>query len=319
MKEEGDRVRAVTIPRYGGIDVLTVAAIPEPMPAPGEVVVRVVAAAVNPTDVLLRRGLQAKFLGEIHPPFVPGMDFCGIVEALGADDSEFRVGTPVIGAMSAWRPGGGAQAEIICVPAASMVMAPSALSATEASTLPMNGLTASASLTKLDLPVGGSVVVVGAAGAVGGLAVELAVDLGLNVVAVAGDRDREVVEKMGAHHFVAQGKGAFDEVRHVFPDGVDGLIDAANVGSAVLRAVRDQGRVVRMMPYTEETEREITVDRVFVVDNLSDTAALRHIRDMANRGTVTARVAAELPVDEVRAAHELIERKGSRGRPVLVF
>lgn len=312
-------MRAVTLSEFGGPEVLSVSDVPHSAPSPDEVRVRVAAAAVNPTDILLRKGAQKKYLRDARPPYIPGMDFAGTIESIGSDVVGIDVGDRVIGALSAWRPTGGAQAELVTVPAVSVTTAPAMLDMVEASTLAMNGLTADASLSMLRLSPGDSVAVIGAAGAVGGLAVELAVARGLTVIAVAGTQDHNEIARMGAHYVVERGEDAFDAIRELVPDGVDGLIDAANIGNAALPAVRDHGRVIRMMPDSDSTEREIEIDRVFVIDHLTDTVALERIRDLADQGRVSPRIAEVLPAEQVALAHTLVEDGGVRGRVVLTF
>ena len=141
------------------------------------------------------------------------------------------------------RPGGGAQAELVVVPAASLARVPAGATLEAAATLPMNGLTVRLALDKLALAPGQTLGVTGAAGAVGGYAVELAAAEGLRVIAVAGPQDIALVKRFGAEQVIPRGDGAIRALREVVPGCVDGLLDAAVLDAAVLPAIRDGGKL----------------------------------------------------------------------------
>jgi NADPH:quinone reductase-like Zn-dependent oxidoreductase len=165
-------MRAVTFSRLGGPEVLEVSDLPEPKPGPGEVRIRVAAATVNPTDISFRSGRQLSTaqLAEmgVRPPYVPGMEFAGVVDAVG-EGARWRQGERVMAIVNPRRPGGGAQAELVVVPSASVARVPEGTSLEAAATLPMNGLTVRLALDRLGLKPGQTLAVTGAAGGVGGL------------------------------------------------------------------------------------------------------------------------------------------------------
>jgi len=147
-------MRAVTFSRLGGPEVLEVSELPEPAPGPGEVRIRVAAATVNPTDISFRSGRQFTLdqlagMG-VRPPFIPGMELAGVVDAVG-EGVTFRVAERVMAIVNPRRPGGGAQAELVVVPAASVARVPEGTSLEAAATLPMNGLTVRLALDRLAL------------------------------------------------------------------------------------------------------------------------------------------------------------------------
>src|SRR5262249_9013341 len=158
--------RAVTFSRLGGPDVLEVSELPVPQPGPGEVRIRVAAATVNPTDISFRSGRQLTQaqLAEmgVVPPYIPGMELAGVGDAVGegtpgrAADGGRRVVIPR-------RPGGGARAERVGVPAASVARVPEKAGLEAAATLPMNGLTVRLALDRLALKPGQTLGVTGAA------------------------------------------------------------------------------------------------------------------------------------------------------------
>ena len=148
-------MRAVTFSRFGGPEVLEVSELPEPKPGPGEVRIRVAAATVNPTDISFRSGRQATAVREagVLPPYVPGMELAGVVDAVG-EGTDWHPGDRVMAIVNPRRPGGGAQAELVVVPAASVARAPEGTSLEAAATLPMNGLTVRLALDRLALRPG---------------------------------------------------------------------------------------------------------------------------------------------------------------------
>ncbi|GAA4535837.1 NADP-dependent oxidoreductase [Amycolatopsis samaneae] len=312
-------MKAIAVTRYGGPEVLRVLDLPEPHAGPGEVRVRVRAAAVNPADVVLREGgLAARF--DLDPPYVPGMDVAGVLDEIGEGvATPLALGDRVVAVVVPRGERRGGYAEHVVVPAASVVRAPSEVDDVAASTLLMNGLTARLAIDAPALPPGATVVVTGAAGAVGGYVVPLAKADGLRVVAVAAPADEPLVREFGADEVVARGDGLAARLREVVPGGADGVIDAALVGSSILPALRDGGAFVTVRAYDWEPERGITVHRVQVSDHVHRTAALERLRDQAEQGVLRLRVARTYRPEEAAEAHRAFERGGLRGRLVFTF
>ncbi|HZQ34525.1 MAG TPA: alcohol dehydrogenase catalytic domain-containing protein [Dehalococcoidia bacterium] len=271
-------MRAVTFSEFGGPEVLTVSDLPEPQPSAGEVRIRVAAATVNPTDIGFREGRQAGQLAATgaRAPYVPGMELAGVVDAAG-DGAGWSVGDRVMAIVNPRRAGGGAQAELVVVPAASVARAPAGSSLVEAATLPMNGLTVQLALDLLKLSPGQTLCVTGAAGAVGGYAVQLGAEAGLRVIAVAAAADEALLRGFGAEAVVPRGEEAARRVREIAPAGVDGLIDAAVIGPPILPAVRDGGRLAAVRPFAGDSERGIEVLLVRVTEYLTNQAALARL------------------------------------------
>lgn len=313
-------MRAVTFSQFGGPEVLEVKDLPVPEPGPGEVRIRVAAATVNPTDLGFRAGRQAAQLAEqgVHPPYVPGMELAGTVDAVGEGVS-WRPGERVMAIVNPRRPGGGAQAEFVVVPAASVARVPAGASLEEAATLPMNGLTVRLALDRLALQPGQTLAVTGAAGAVGGYAVQLGALEGLRVIAVASPKDEELVKKLGAAAFVPRGDGAITGIRDVSSGGVDGMIDAAVLDGAVLPAIRDGGRLATVRGWSGPSERGITIEPVRVLEYVHNQAALDKLGRLVEAGKLTLRVAETFPPERAADAHRTLEAGGVRGRLVIVF
>ncbi|MFJ8308560.1 MULTISPECIES: NADP-dependent oxidoreductase [unclassified Streptomyces] len=314
-------MRAVAIPAFGEPGVLTVAELPVPDPGPGQIRVRTAAAAVNPTDLMLRSGAVAAYVEHLTAPYVPGMDVSGVVDAVGvATDAGqvFQVGEQVMAFVNPFAEGRGAQAEFVIVDAADAIAVPPTVDLHAAATLPMNGLTAHEAVTVLSLPKGSTVVVTGATGAVGGYAVQLAKHHGHKVIAAAYERDRDLVTALGADHVVDRSAGIAG-YREVLPHGADAVIDAAVTGTTALGLVRDGGQLVKVRPYDLDTERDITIHRVYVVDYQPKRQALAEMADLAARGLLTPRVAGLFEPVDAHLAHRALENGGVRGRQLITF
>ncbi|MFF5262000.1 NADP-dependent oxidoreductase [Actinomadura viridis] len=316
-------MRAVTVTTPGGPEALEVRDVQEPAPGPGQVRIRVAAAAVNPVDVAVRAGFMA--LGGLMPEFGSpgareavgiGWDVAGTVDAVGAGVGHLAPGDAVIGLNDRLDVPAGAYADAVVLDAGAVAPAPRTADAAHAATLPLNGLTALQALDLLALEPGGTLLVTGAAGAVGGYAVELAVLRGLRVVATAGADDEELVRGFGAEHFVPRGEHLGDAVRAVVPGGVDGALDAALLKVGALEAVRGGGAFVSVRGDTAPPPlRGIRVTGVWV---RADAVQLGLLAALVDAGRLTPRVAEVLPLAEAAKAHGRFQEGGLRGRLVLV-
>jgi NADPH:quinone reductase-like Zn-dependent oxidoreductase len=313
-------VKVAGVREFGGPQALELVEVPEPVPGPGEVRVRVHAATVNPTDTYLRNGAYRKLLKH-GPPWVAGMEAAGVLDAVGegADVGDLRIGDPVVAIVLPTGPRGGAYAEQVVVPAGSVARAPSGASHAEAATLPMNGLTAQLTLDMLALAPGQTLAVTGAAGAYGGLVIQLAKDAGLRVLADASDRDRELVTRLGADVVVPRGDDVAARLRELAPGGVDALADGSVQEALVLPAIRDGGQIAAVRPFTAELERGITLRQVWVHTYATEQAKLDRLCRLAEKGALDMRVARTFPAAEAAEAHRVLQAGGTRGRLVLEF
>jgi NADPH:quinone reductase-like Zn-dependent oxidoreductase len=170
---------------FGAPEVLRLAERPDPAPAPDEVVVRIRAANVNPTDLSLRSGQARARMPDLQPPIVPGWDLAGEVTAVGSEARGYRPGDRVVGMIPFGRIGGrvGAYAQAAAVDPGWLAPLSTELDDATAATLPLNALTARQALDMIAAPPGATLLVTGASGAVGGFATQLAVREGLRVLA----------------------------------------------------------------------------------------------------------------------------------------
>jgi NADPH:quinone reductase-like Zn-dependent oxidoreductase len=319
-------MRAIGLYEFGGPDVLRVVDLPEPHAGPGEIRVRVRAAAVNPADTLLRAGVHARAFAGVPAPYVPGMDIAGEIDEIGPGTrTELSLGEPVMAMVMPIGPAAGGYAEYVVLPAGWVVRAPAGADDAAAATLPMNGLTAQLTLDQLALAPGSVLAVTGAAGTLGGYLVQLGRHAGLTVVADAAPADEALVRRLGAADVVTRGPDVAARLRDRYPDGVDAVADTALIGPRLLDAVRDGGTYARFRGADEPGGHEFghgghaTVRTTFVPDYAGRTDKLHQIRRLAEAGVLTPRVATTLPAAEAADAHRRLEAGGLRGRLVLTF
>ncbi|MFK0120346.1 NADP-dependent oxidoreductase [Streptomyces sp. NPDC090994] len=296
-------MKAVVIDRYGPPEVLTVADLAEPRPGPGEILVRVAAAAVNPVDLAVRRG-------DIPSPVLPavvGWDVSGTVVGAGPGVTRFRAGDRVIAARSPLATGAGTSAEYVALDETLAARAPGNIALADAAALPLTALTAAQALARLGAGFRGRLLVSGAAGAVGGHLVQLAARGGLRPAGLGRASDTDTVRALGAAE-------VFSDAEEPEAGSFDAVIDAAGRPETIA-AVRDGGRFVSLTPFAvPRAERAVDVEVYGVQTDgvLLDTLA-RH----AEAGGLTARVARVLPFADAPRAHALLEAGGTRGKILL--
>jgi NADPH:quinone reductase len=308
-------MHAVVVTTYGGPEQLEYVDLPTPEPASNEVRIAVTAAAVNPVDPATRAGYLERFT-PAERPIGLGWDVAGRIDTVGTAVTEFRSGDRVVAIVDHVAAPSGAYAEFVVLPATAVAHAPTSADDAAASTLPLNGLSAAQALDLLDLAAGQTLLVTGAAGSLGGYALGLAAGRGLRVVGLAGAADESFVRAAGADEFIARGHDVATAVRRISPDGVDGVIDGAGLGSEALAYVRDGGSFAALNdPTKPDAERDITVHRLEVH---RDGERLAELVGLVDSGRLELRVAATLPLREAAEAHRQIEKGGVRGRIVLV-
>lgn len=312
-------MRAIGLNQYGGPDVLQQVELPDPQPGPGQVRVMVRAAGINPVDVMVREGALAPLFEGLEPPFVPGMDIAGTIDAVGDDVDPAMIKQPVVGVVDN-RGSYGGYSEYVCLPAESVIPLPRGASFPEAASFLMNALTARNALDTLNLTPGSTLLVTGAAGAVGTYITALANDEGLRVVALAGKDDEAYVRSVGASDFIARGADTATRVRDTFPEGVDAVVDTAGLREAITPALSDGGTFIVLRPWTDaDVGRGISVVFVNVRDRCTDQAAITRLGQQVESGLLPLRVAGVFLAREATAAHKKLAEGGLRGRLVLEF
>jgi NADPH:quinone reductase len=292
---------------HGPPEVLRLAERPDPSPGRGEVVVRIRAANVNPTDIAVRSGQHPR---SPQPPFVPGWDLAGEVAAVGEGVEGFAPGDRVVGMIPFGRIGGrvGTYAEAAAVDQSWLAPLDGAVDDAIAATLPLNALTARQALDLIDAPTGSTLLITGATGAVGGFATQLAVGDGYRVLAQASTGDEDWVASLGATEVLPRST----DLSTVGP--VDAVLDAIPLGPASTACLRDGGTAVFTRPPGAAPDRELRFETVLVE---TDPASLGWLTTDLVDGRLRTRVAEVLPLAEAARAHALNEAGGLRGKVVL--
>jgi NADPH2:quinone reductase len=300
-------VRVAEVTAFGGPEVLRVAERPDPVAKPGEVVVRIRAATVNPTDIGTRAGQARRRLPDLEPPFVPGWDLAGEVASVGEGVTDFDAGDRVVGMIPFARIGGrvGAYAEAAAVDPDWLAPLDPGVGFEEGATVPLNALTAREGLDILALPAGARLLITGASGAVGGFATQLAAEAGLHVVGVAGRDDEEWLAGLGAAEVLPR------DADLSAIETVDGVFDAVPLGPAASTgALRDGGTAVFTRPPDPPESDRVRLE-VFLVS--PNAQALRELAAMR----LKTRVAHVLPLEQAAEGHRLTEAGGTKGKVVL--
>ena len=311
-------MKAIGIMRYGGPEVLEVIDIPEVNVGYGEIRIKNFASSVNPTDIVARSGMIAKFRKE-NPvfPSVPGMDVAGIVDQIGEGvTTDIKIGDRVMGMVI---PDGdyGAYREQLVLNQDAVVFAPKNTSHEEACTLPMNSLTARLSLDLLNLTPGQVIAVTGGPGAYGGYVIQLAKCDGLIVIADSSDSDESLLKDLGVDIIISREKSFVDQIREHFPDGVDGLADGALLNEKAIEAVKDGGSFTSIRGFKGLPQRDIKFSATWVTAYNCDYEKLDKIRQQVDDGMVTLRVADTVSPENAAEAHKRLEGGGTRGRMVI--
>ncbi len=291
-------MQAVRIHRFGPPEVVLVEDIQAPSPGPHEVLVKVASAGVAPWDALIREG-RSKVSPQ--PPLTLGSDLAGVVETLGTDVSEFKVGDEVYGVTNPQFCG--AQAEHAVALAGMMAVKPTSLGYLQAASAPVIAVTAWQMLFEYaQAGSGDTVMIIGAAGNVGAYAVKMAVNAGIHVVAVARAGDAEMLRKLGVESVIDSTAPGCD--KHV--PQVDSILDTVGgdtVGRCV-NALKFGGRLVSSVS-TQPVPQRKDVQSIFFYAEIT-TARLRTLTALFESGGISARVGSVLRLAKARRAHEML-------------
>ncbi|MCR6483043.1 NADP-dependent oxidoreductase [Amycolatopsis sp. OK19-0408] len=296
--------------RYGGPEVQELFERPDPVPGPGEVLVRVDVAGVNPLDHLLRAGLVPGLDGGRPFPRVLGMEAAGTVLALGAEVDGLEVGDAVFGFALT---GGGTYAETTVLSAANTARVPTGLPATAVATLPVAGTTAVDALDQLGLPAGATILVNGVGGGVGLAVARLAAARGLRVLGTGSAAKREPAEAAGVRFLDYTAEDVVAAARELVPGGFDGIVDV--VGGASLRAVAPLARAPRdVVAVGDQSVPEIGGR---FVERRLDRVNLARAARFALEGVLAPVISAVYPLSDAPAALAVVESGHAAGKVVI--
>ncbi|WP_218780764.1 NADP-dependent oxidoreductase [Streptomyces caniscabiei] len=307
-------MRAMTQDAFGGPEVLREAELPRPVPGPGEILVRVRAAGVNPTD------WKNRAFGLWHPEPLPvlGWDVSGVVEQVGLGVTLFEAGDEVFG-MLPYPHGAGAYAEYAKGPTRAFALKPSNVDHVRAGALPLAALTAYQALVDTaDVREGQRVLIHAAAGGVGHLAVQIAKARGAYVIGTASAGKHELLRELGADELIDYRTTDFVEAA----GEVDVVLDtlAGDVRTRSVDLLGEGGILVSILPVGGEEDAERAAARGARLEKLlveADQAGMRAIAALVEQGKLRAHVDATFPLAEAAKAHALGETDRTTGKIVL--
>jgi NADPH:quinone reductase-like Zn-dependent oxidoreductase len=304
--------KAVQLSAYGGIEQLHIVDVPKPEPAPGEVVVRVVAAGTNPGEISIREGrLHHMFPRDF--PFGQGTDFAGHVDSVGAGVTEFSPGDEVLG----WTDQRASHAEYVVSSAAHLIPKPPALDWYRAGSLFVVATTAVAAVRAVSIKPGDTVAISGAAGGVGSLAVQLARRAGARVIGIASPDSAAFLASVGVEP-VAYGDGLDERLRSAVPEDLNAFIDLFGGGyldlAVALGVARD--RINTIIDFAGAQRLGVKVEGSAFA---ASRETLAHVANLIAWGEIVMPLTAIYPFAQVQDAFAELARRKARGKIVLSF
>lgn len=305
-------MRAVAFSRFGGVDAIEVIEMPDIAPAPGQVLVAVEAASINPVDVKLCSGEGGAPPAGATAPHILGWDLAGRITAVGDGVDGALLGSRVLGFANWYRSGRGLQASLAALDADNFAVAPEWIPAEQLTTLGMNALTALQAVRVSGARPGSTVVVSGASGAVGGYATLFAARLGATVHGMSAEADADAVCALGAERWLPRdAAGAMAAIG----GSADIVIDAATLGAAILPVLHDGGRYVTVGSPID-TVRGIECTCIGVRASAEQLAT---IVQLAAEGVLPMNVDRVFPVQDAADAYRYFAEHRPHGRVVLRF
>jgi NADPH:quinone reductase-like Zn-dependent oxidoreductase len=302
--------QAVRFDEYGGVDVLRVAEVDRPIPGAGEVLVRVKAAGINPGEAKIRTGA----LAQRYPATFPsgeGSDLAGVVEELGPGAAGFAVGDEVLG----WTDNRASHAEFVVAEAAHLLPKPAGVSWEVAGALFVAGVTAYAMVRAVGLQEGDNVVVAGAAGGVGSIAVQLARNAGATVIGLASEGHHDWLSRHGVIP-VIYGEGVAGRIQALSGGRVDAFLDTFG-GHYVELALALGARPDRIDTIANFAAREKYGVKTDGSAAGGTPEVLAKLAELIGKGELEIPIAAVYPLSEVREAYRELEQGHTLGKIVL--
>ncbi len=302
--------RAVRYDNYGDVDVLNVVEVEDPVPGRGQLLVRVKAAGINPGEAKIRDGMLAERFPSTFPSG-QGSDLAGVVERIGEGVDDVAVGDEVIG----FTDERASQAELVVIPAENATRKPAGVPWEVAGGLFVVGATAWASVRAVGVSSGDTVVVSGAAGGVGVIAVQLARRAGATVIGLASERHHEWLRAHGVVP-VVYGDGVGDRIREAAPDGVDAFLDM--VGGGYVELALELGvspqRINTIADFAAIEKHGVKSEGNAVG---ASAATLAELAALIDAGELEVPIAATYSLDQVRDAYRELADNHTRGKIVL--
>jgi NADPH:quinone reductase-like Zn-dependent oxidoreductase len=302
--------KAVRFDEYGGIDVLQVVEVDRPAPQAGQALVLVKAAGINPGEAYIREGVFAQWLPATFPSG-QGSDFAGVVAVLGTGVTGFAVGDEVLG----FTHKRASQAEFVVAEATDLVRKPGNVSWEQAGSLFVAGTTAYAAVRAVSLSAGDTVVVSGAAGGVGSLVVQLAVNAGAKVIGLAGEANQAWLAEHGVIA-VVYGEGVLDRIREAAGGQVDAFIDTfgADYVEIALELGVKPNRIDTIINVAAAEKYGVKIEGNM---NAASAEVLAELAGLVSAGKLDVVIAKVYPLEQVQDAYRELEQRHTRGKIVL--
>ncbi len=305
-------MKAISYRSYGGPEVLGITEVPDPKMFLDLVVVRIEAAALNPADIAFQSGAIEPLVDAFFP-VIPGWDMAGVVENVGPGVTGLEPGDEVLGFVIGKALHYGTYAEKIAAEPRQLFRKPSKMSWPQAAGLPVAGLTAFQAIVKLlKVTAGDTVLVHGAAGGVGHLAVQIAIARGARVIGTGSKSSQGFIESLGATP-VQYGEGLAEQVRIIAPGGVDAILDTAGRDSLV-STPEYAAAGVRVATITRSVaDYPGTIGVYLNLDRSDMDGLLQFVED----GAVVVHIDRVFPLTEAAHAQHLLAQGHTRGKIVL--
>jgi NADPH:quinone reductase-like Zn-dependent oxidoreductase len=306
-------MKGCIVPKYGGPEVLKYEDVSRPEPKEDEILIRVMAAAVNPIDAMIRQGRFKKVIG-IKLPLIPGMDVAGVVEKTGEKITKFKTGDPVYAYLNFKTMGG--YAEFAIAKEDETSSKPKSLTYEQAAAVPLAATTAWQALVETaKLGAGQTVLIHGGSGGVGHFAIQIAKARGAKVIAVASTKNQDLLKQLGADQAIDYTTTKFEEV----VKDVDVVLDAVR-GDTLQRSygvVKKGGIVVTITGHPNQAELDKRGIRGVPLGAYPDAKVLEELTTLIEAKKLNPIVSHTFPLAEASKAHEQIETRHTRGKVVL--
>jgi NADPH:quinone reductase-like Zn-dependent oxidoreductase len=299
-------MRAAVYHSYGDPSVLSVEDVPEPHAGPRQVRIRAAAASVNPVDWKFRAGYMAEFI-PVQFPAIPGNDAAGLVDELGDGVDGVSIGDPIFGTSML----GGTAEEVVL---SAWAPIPATLTVEQAAGAGFAGITAVRAVDLLDLSGGQTLLIEGAAGGVGSMAVQVGVARGLTVIGTAREGNHDYLRSMGVLA-TSYGEGLPERVSALAPHGVDGILDTAGSGS-LADLILIAGGPDRVVTVADLNAASLGV-RLVDATSGNPSAALHELADLAADGQLTVTFTETFPMERLADAHALSQSRHVRGKLII--
>ena len=304
-------MKAIVLSKYGGPELFQLIDLPKPVPQPGEIVVQVHASAVDPGNMKRAAGVMRGFMPELEFPWVPGAAIAGVVDEVGVGVTAFRAGDAVYG----YRASGGAYAEFAAVNANEFAQKPTSLDDEQAASLAVAGQTALLAMDAAELQAGQSILILGAGGAVGSVALQLAKNRGARVVAVCRARSVDRLRLLGADEVIDTDSILFESVVGEVDVGLDTL--GGEFEQRALSVLKPGGLLVAIAQPPSQAAADARQIRAVLVRTQSQTATLAELGRRIDAGEILPFIGQTYMLNEAAQAWKDFTAKRVDGKIVI--